>query len=40
MDLGWQVSTDYGVIACAGVVVNDNLVLIDRINNLRAEGPI
>ena len=27
-----------GVIACAGVVVNDNLVLIDRINNLRDEG--
>jgi multidrug efflux pump subunit AcrB len=27
-----------GVIACAGVVVNDNLVLIDRINQLRAGG--
>jgi multidrug efflux pump subunit AcrB len=27
-----------GVIACAGVVVNDNLVLIDRINQLRAAG--
>ena len=27
-----------GVIACAGVVVNDNLVLIDRINQLRAQG--
>lgn len=27
-----------GIIACAGVVVNDNLVLIDRINNLRATG--
>ena len=24
-----------GMIACAGVVVNDNLVLIDRINSLR-----
>ena len=24
--------------ACAGVVVNDNLVLIDRINRLREEG--
>ena len=38
--LGWQVSmfSIMGVIACAGVVVNDNLVLIDRINNLRAEG--
>ncbi len=38
--LGWQVSmfSIMGVIACAGVVVNDNLVLIDRINNLRDEG--
>jgi len=38
--LGWQVSmfSIMGVIACAGVVVNDNLVLIDRINNLRSEG--
>ena len=27
-----------GVLACAGVVVNDNLVLIDRINQLRAKG--
>ena len=27
-----------GVLACAGVVVNDNLVLIDRINQLRAQG--
>jgi len=27
-----------GVIACAGVVVNDNLVLIDRINQLRLAG--
>ena len=38
--LGWQVSmfSIMGVIACAGVVVNDNLVLIDRINNLRAGG--
>ncbi len=38
--LGWQVSmfSIMGVIACAGVVVNDNLVLIDRVNNLRGEG--
>ena len=38
--LGWQVSmfSIMGVIACAGVVVNDNLVLIDRINNLKGEG--
>jgi multidrug efflux pump subunit AcrB len=27
-----------GIIACAGVVVNDNLVLIDRVNSLRAQG--
>lgn len=27
-----------GFFACAGVVVNDNLVLLDRINTLRAEG--
>ena len=27
-----------GVMACAGVVVNDNLVLIDRINQLRSQG--
>ncbi len=36
----WQVSmfSLLGVIAAAGVVVNDNLVLIDRINQLRASG--
>ncbi len=27
-----------GFFACAGVVVNDNLVLLDRINQLRREG--
>ncbi len=27
-----------GMVACAGVVVNDNLVLIDRINRLRSDG--
>lgn len=27
-----------GFFACAGVVVNDNLVLLDRINNLRQHG--
>ncbi|TXS90651.1 efflux RND transporter permease subunit [Parahaliea aestuarii] len=38
--LDWQISmfSLLGVIACAGVVVNDNLVLIDRINQLRAAG--
>ena len=36
----WEISmlSLLGVIACAGVVVNDNLVLIDRINQLRAAG--
>ena len=40
MILGWQVSmfSIMGVTACAGVVVNDNLVLIDRINRLREQG--
>ncbi len=38
--LGWTVSmlSLLGIIAAAGVVVNDNLVLIDRINQLRASG--
>ena len=27
-----------GMMACAGVVVNDNVVLIDRINQLRRAG--
>ena len=27
-----------GMVACAGVVVNDNLVLVDRVNALRATG--
>ncbi|MEM1110312.1 MAG: efflux RND transporter permease subunit [Pseudomonadota bacterium] len=38
--LNWQISmfSLMGVIACAGVVVNDNLVLIDRINRLRGQG--
>jgi len=36
----WQVSmfSLLGVIAASGVVVNDNLVLIDRINQLRDQG--
>jgi multidrug efflux pump subunit AcrB len=29
-----------GFIACAGVVVNDNLVLLDRINQLRQQGMV
>ncbi|MEM8497029.1 MAG: efflux RND transporter permease subunit [Pseudomonadota bacterium] len=27
-----------GILACAGVVVNDNLVLVDRVNRYRDEG--
>ena len=40
MILSWEISmlSLLGVIACAGVVVNDNLVFIDRINQLRAAG--
>lgn len=38
--LDWEISifSMMGVIACAGVVVNDNLVLIDRVNKLREQG--
>ncbi len=38
--LGREVSmlSMLGFIACAGVVVNDNLVLLDRINQLRKQG--
>ena len=40
MIMGREVSmlSMLGVIACAGVVVNDNLVLLDRINQLRQQG--
>jgi len=40
MILNWEISmlSLLGVIACSGVVVNDNLVLIDRVNQLRAAG--
>lgn len=36
--LTFSIPSGFGVLATAGVVVNSNLVLIDRINNLRAEG--
>ncbi len=38
----WQISmfSLLGVIAAAGVVVNDNLVLIDRINQVGARGEV
>lgn len=32
------IASFFGVLAAAGVVVNDNLVFIDRINQLRARG--
>ncbi len=40
MIMGREVSmlSMLGFIACAGVVVNDNLVLLDRINQLRQQG--
>lgn len=38
--LGFDISffSFFGFLACAGVVVNDNLVLIERINTLRSRG--
>ena len=38
MGLNFSVLSFLGVLAASGVVVNDNLVLMDRINQLRAEG--
>jgi len=36
--LPWSMFSFFGVVATAGVVVNDNLVLIDYINTLRERG--
>ncbi len=38
--LGYDISmmSFFGFLACSGVVVNDNLVLLDRINQLRHQG--
>jgi multidrug efflux pump subunit AcrB len=38
--LGYEISifSFFGILACAGVVINDNLVLLDRINQLRKLG--
>ena len=36
--LPWSMFSFFGIVATAGVVVNDNLVLIDYINELRAKG--
>jgi multidrug efflux pump subunit AcrB len=38
MGMAFSMPSALGVLATAGVVVNDNLVLMDRINNLRREG--
>jgi len=38
MGLSFSLMTYFGIIAAAGVVVNDNLVLVDYINRLRDEG--
>lgn len=34
----WSMFSMFGIVATAGVVVNDNLVLIDYINELKAKG--
>ncbi len=36
--LPWSMFSLFGIVATAGVVVNNNLVLIDYINELRAKG--
>jgi len=38
MGVNLSMFSTLGMLACAGVVVNDNVVLIDRINNLRSQG--
>ncbi len=38
LDITMTMNSLLGFIACAGVVVNDNLVLLDRIHQLRDEG--
>lgn len=38
MDFEITIASFFGILAAAGVVVNDNLVFIDRINQLRAKG--
>lgn len=37
LDMALSIFSFLGILACAGVVVNDNLVLIDRINQLRKQ---
>lgn len=38
MGLSVSIMTYFGIIAAAGVVVNDNLVLVDYVNRLKEEG--
>jgi multidrug efflux pump subunit AcrB len=38
LDITITMNSLLGFVACAGVVVNDNLVLLDRIHQLRDEG--
>lgn len=37
-DVDLSMFSGFGFLACAGVVVNDNLVLLERINQLKARG--
>ena len=38
LGMSFSFPSAFGILATAGVVINSNLVLIDRINNLREEG--
>ncbi|UTF60485.1 efflux RND transporter permease subunit [Gilvimarinus sp. DA14] len=38
MGVDFSLFSGFGFLACSGVVVNDNLVLLERINTLRARG--
>lgn len=38
MGVDFSLFSAFGFLACSGVVVNDNLVLLERINTLRARG--
>ncbi len=38
LDTDLSMMSVFGFLACAGVVVNDNLVLLDRVNQLRHRG--
>lgn len=38
MGIDFSLFSAFGFLACSGVVINDNLVLLERINRLRARG--